>query len=90
LLQWAANTSDNDFEVELLDKSTAGKIGLKSPCIIVNASTFKSLGMTFVVKSLQLQYAMIRRFKKEPVSTYRPVNIPGSRGIVRKRKWVKS
>lgn len=86
LLQWASNTSDDDFEVELLDKSTAGKMGLKSPCILVRASTFKKLGMTFLVRSLKWQYTMMRRFKKEPISTYRPANIPGSRGIIRKRK----
>lgn len=85
LLQWGSTWSD-DTEVELLDKSTTEKMGLKSPCIIVRASAFKKLGMVFLVRSLKWQYAMMRRFKREPISTYRPANIPGSRGIIRKRK----
>lgn len=85
LLQWGSTWSD-DTDVELLDKSTLGKMGLKSPCIIVRASAFKKLGMTFLIRSVKWQYAIMRRFKREPISTYRPVNIPGSRGIIRKRK----
>jgi len=85
LLQWGATLS-KDSKVEILDESIARKMGLDSPCLNIRAPTFKKLGMTLLVRSFKWQYAMMRQFKKEPISAYRPLNIPGSKGTIRKRR----